>query len=206
MIVSEYSGVITASPLDETANSGTSATGSPWSSTATTTTAQAQELLIGSFVDTHTNSTTITPGTNWNTTNSQAASAAGGGFLFTEEQYTMATGAYAATGTNSNSDSYLAQIATFKLTASSLSSGFTIPNAATTIKIGPGTLQKIMINTAGTSGATVTFYDNTTNSGNILAVLSLASGIGQFPYDLDFSTGLTMVVNSISADFTVIYD
>ena len=204
MVVSEYSNIMASSASDKTASN--SGTGTSWTSTATATTTQANELLIGALFDTAHNNSTFSPGISWNTTNTSLNGVGAGGALYQEEQYVSSTGAYTATGTNSQNDAYLATISTFKLTTTSISSGFTIPNTPTVIKIGPGTLQNVVLNTAGATGSSVTFYDNVTNSGSILAVIALTGSPVQLPYNLDFSTGLTMVVNSITPDFTVVYD
>jgi hypothetical protein len=121
-----------------------------------------------------------------------------------EERYVNAIGTYAATGTNSANDNIIANIGTF-LTGT-LPIGFTFINNATVIKSGAGTLSSININSLGTGLATATFYDNTTNSGTIIAVVSLINSIGSLEYNLRFTTGLTMVVSTNTGDLTVVYN
>jgi hypothetical protein len=205
-IVTEYSSVVTVSPLDQTSTNNNTAVTS-WTSNATLSTTQAVELLVGSALDPLHNNDVFTAGTGWLATNT--VNGVGGGntlTAFQEDQYVMSTGTYAATGTNGTSSNILAAIATFKLNSSILSNGLTILNSPVVINIGAGSLHRVIINTEGTGSASVTFYDNTTNSGNIIAVVSLTEGQNELDYNLDYNNGLTMVVNSSTADFTVVYD
>ncbi len=202
MIVSEYAN-ITVTPLDKTASNNGSASTS-FTSTSTATTTQANELLIGCAYDIAKNNVTFLPGSKWTAAAStQNGVGAAGGTLFQEEQYVSSTGAYAATGTISSSDAYLATIATFNI--SSFPTGFTIPGTATLIKSGAGSLSTVSINSLGTGAATATFYDNTTNSGRIIAVVSLITNVTSLVYNLQFTTGLTMVTTTNTGDFTVTY-
>jgi hypothetical protein len=205
LLAAEYSNIATSSALDQAANRYNAGVTS-FTSGLTSTTTQSNELLIGAATDIQHNNTTFV-GIDWTSVVTKGNTGSGGkltGFL--EEQYVTSTGSYAATGISSQSANILAAIATFKIANNALSSGFTVLNSPTTITIGAGTLRKVIINTPGSSGSIVTFYDNTTNSGNIIAVLSLSSGATEISYDLDFSKGLTMVVNSPTADFTILYD
>lgn len=203
IIVTEYANIDAASSLDKTSTNSQAAVTS-WTSNSTATTTVATELLIGSALDPGHNNNTFTAGSGWAVTTAQSNS--GGGSLlssFQEDQFVTATGAYAATGTNTTSATIVSAIATFKITTPP--SGFTIVNKATTIDSTPGSLNKVTVNTAGTGGASVTFYDSLTNSGTIIAVLSLLT-VGTYEYEVKYATGLTMVVNSSTADFTVVYD
>ena len=85
------------------------------------------------------------------------------------------------------------------------SSGYSVLNSAATtvLKTGPGILYGITVVTAGT-GSTVTAYDNTAASGNILvnglattAAGPLATGIP--PGGIAFSNGLTIVTTGAPA-------
>lgn len=110
MAIAEYSGVATASPLDQTQHafdaSGT--THPDTGNTATTT--QADELLIGVFGNP--GSRTITPGDSFTerydeTSNSRA--------VWLGDKIVSATGAYKASGTSSSTgERWAATIATFK--------------------------------------------------------------------------------------------
>lgn len=205
-IVTEYSNVITSSPLDQTSTNNNTAVTS-WTSNSTPSTTQAIELLVGSALDPLHNNDIFVAGSGWLATNT--VNGVGGGntlTAFQEDQYVTSTGTYAATGTNGTSSTILAAIATFKLNPNILSNGLTILNSPVVINIGAGTLRRFIINTPGTGSAMVTFYDNTTNSGNIIAIISLTSGQNELNYDLDYNIGLTMVINSATADFTVVYD
>ena len=78
----------------------------------------------------------------------------------------------------------------------------------TTIKSGAGILRRVVINTKGGALNTFTIYDNTSGSGTVIAAIDTTSGVlGNFEYNVAFSTGLT-VVDAIgtSADITVIYE
>jgi len=85
--------------------------------------------------------------------------------------------------------------------------GFTNINTAGTsvLKIGPGTLDRIIINNTGTT-STFTIYDNTAASGTIIAVIDTSGGITTLSYDLDFNIGLTVVASSTPGDITVVYE
>lgn len=205
-IVTEYANVIASSPLDQI-STNTNLTATSWTSNNTPSTTQAVELLVGSALDFAHNNDVFTAGSGWLATNT--VNGVGGGnnlTAFQEDMYVTSIGTYAATGTNTTSTTILAAIATFKFSSTILSNGLTILNAPTVINIGAGTLRRVIINTPGTGSASMTFYDNTTNSGQVIAVVSLTSGQNELDYDLDYDNGLTMVVNSSTADFTVIYD
>lgn len=79
-------------------------------------------------------------------------------------------------------------------------------NAATHIlKYGPGVLHKIIFN--NTSGTSITIYDNTSAAAPVIGVITTTSGaIGEWSYDLPFSTGLTLVTVGNSLDATVVYE
>jgi hypothetical protein len=92
-------------------------------------------------------------------------------------------------------------MATFE---SNISGGYnyTHVNAATTYicKTGFGTLNSIVVNTAGT-GSTLTVYDSATGTGTVIGVLS--EGLGTYTYQLAFNNGLTIVSSATSSDATV---
>lgn len=78
----------------------------------------------------------------------------------------------------------------------------------TTVKSGKGILHKLVMNTYVAS-ATITIYDNTAGSGTKIGTLTLPSTVTgdtplTLPYDLQFSTGLTLVTSG-ATDLTVIY-
>lgn len=79
-------------------------------------------------------------------------------------------------------------------------------NGTLTLKSGPGTLSSVIINTAGSGGATLTIYDNITAAGSIIAVINLAAAVTTFIYGLDFSVGLTIVSTNTPGNFTVVYE
>lgn len=203
VVIAEYSGIATTTPLDQTHSTATTAA-TAWTSGATSATTQASELLIGSdMTNQHANTTQIA-GTNYDEVGYITNTGAVNMVDFLEEDYVSATGTYAATGTASQNDNNYALIATFK--TATLPAGFTIPGAATVIKSGAGTLSRIVINTLGTGSAIATFYDGTSTSGTEIGSISLTSAVTTLYYDLHFSTGLTMVVSSSTGDFTVVYN
>lgn len=91
-------------------------------------------------------------------------------------------------------------------------------NTTVVIKSSPGTLHGIMINDNATGGA-VKVYDNTTNSGSMIATILVGSPSGGLlsasgqptpiflgPLGLEFQTGLTIVtVGSGNNNITVVY-
>jgi hypothetical protein len=111
----EYSGILTASPFD-VQSSATSTTGTALSSSTATTTA-ASELLVGSLYV----FSTPTAGAGW----TNRVTSGGGNIL--EDQIVNSTGTYAATGTQSSSGWWIAQMATFK--AATQANTFTINSA-----------------------------------------------------------------------------
>jgi hypothetical protein len=75
----------------------------------------------------------------------------------------------------------------------------------TTMKFGPGSLRKIIVNTAQL-GATATIYDSTTGSGTKIATVDCSNSAKTLLYDLDFTNGLTVVTTgSVPADITVMW-
>lgn len=199
-VVTEYFG-ISNSPLDKTSTGNT--TGTPtFSSGSTATTTSAIELLLGSAHGVTKNNQTYTPGTGWSSVSTINGFNAGAGQLYVEDQYVALTGTYSATGTASGNDTIIADIATFIITNTNL----IVPNRPKIIKSGPGILRKVIINTIGTGSPTVTLYDNTTNSGTVIAVLSLLNNVSSIEYNLNFTNGLTIVASSITGDFTLVYD
>jgi hypothetical protein len=74
----------------------------------------------------------------------------------------------------------------------------------TTIKAGEGVLHSISINTKGATGNTATVYDNTAGNGTTIATVDTTAQIQTLLYDLQFTTGLTIVLaTGTSADITV---
>lgn len=205
LVAVEYTGVLTASPLDQTSTHGQTAA-TTWTSNSTTTTAQASELLIGSVMVTLHNNDTLTPATAWSSVSTVNNTRGGSNIgVNMSDQNVVATGTYAFTGTmtgNANDDMYAA-VATFKFATPSMNVALNTP---VTIKSGSGILRKVAVNTVGTGLASVTFYDSTTSSGTVIGALSLVSAIGSMDYNLNFANGLTMVINSSTADFTVVYE
>jgi hypothetical protein len=77
-------------------------------------------------------------------------------------------------------------------------------NGTTTPKSSAGVLHSIVINTKGASANTVTVYDNTAASGTIIAVIDTTAQVQTLIYDVQFNTGLTVVVaTGTAADITI---
>jgi hypothetical protein len=75
----------------------------------------------------------------------------------------------------------------------------------TTVKSGPGYLESITVNTVGVTAPTITVYDNTAASGQVIAIFSGLT-TGPFTYGVGFNTGLTIVTaGATAADITVSY-
>lgn len=109
LIVDEYSGIASSTPLDKT-TSRIEAFNSTHTSGATAATTQADELLVGHHI--------FPTGTTWSATGGYAENTEFDAFTFqvavTQFLVVAATGTYASTGTTVLSRSSLNQIATFK--------------------------------------------------------------------------------------------
>jgi len=78
-----------------------------------------------------------------------------------------------------------------------------ITTATTTVvKSGPGVLFGIVVN--GTAAGTITIYDNTAGSGNLIGTLKASITEGLYSFGCRFSTGLT-IVTAAASNITVIY-
>jgi hypothetical protein len=80
-----------------------------------------------------------------------------------------------------------------------------------TIKHGPGTLRRVIVNEKGASGTTLKLYDAiTTSPTSIIASINLANNLGSMLYDLDFNDGLTYESTGKSTvksyNVTIVYD
>ena len=80
-------------------------------------------------------------------------------------------------------------------------------NGTTTVKSGAGVLRRIVINTRGGIINTLTIYNNTTATGAVIGAVDTVNAGGAFDYELDFATGLTVVLaGGTAADITIIYE
>lgn len=116
IIIREYSGVLSSGdPLDKTSYNYSGYVGSgSWTSNATATTTQTDELLIGVSIESAGNTDPAwTPGSGWSTVGSASNNAKA---LYMEDRIVSSSGAYEADGTYSpaGSDYYQTGIATFK--------------------------------------------------------------------------------------------
>ena len=80
-------------------------------------------------------------------------------------------------------------------------------NGTTTVKSGAGVLRRIVINTRGGILNTLTIYDNTAATGAVIGAVDTAAAGGAFDYELNFTTGLTVVLaGGTAADITITYE
>jgi len=80
-------------------------------------------------------------------------------------------------------------------------------NGTTTVKSGAGVLRRIIINTRGGIVNTLTIYNNTAATGAVIGAVDTVNAGGAFDYELDFTTGLTVVLaGGTAADITIIYE
>lgn len=75
-----------------------------------------------------------------------------------------------------------------------------------TLKEGAGVLHTICLNLP-VAGGTLTIYDSTTASGDIIAVITEPSGVVPYSlrYDAEFKNGLTVVSTTDAQDITITY-
>ena len=198
-VVMEYSGILTASPLDQTANTTGSSTAPVTGTTATTT--LANELWVGGigFI-----SSTPTLGTIQNTftsiTSSQSTStAANNAKVYAIERMVTATGAASSGGTLSPSAQWSGAMITLKaapvspLVLTGLAAGnYTLTGATGTVTVTPKGLTL-----AGTTAVTTKPYDGLTAASLTGGALQLAETAGSGttfdgkPYTGD-AVGLTL--------------
>jgi hypothetical protein len=77
-------------------------------------------------------------------------------------------------------------------------------NATTVIRTGPGILHSITINDQGASSNTCAVYDNTAGTGTLIATIDTVTATGNLLYDVQFNTGLTIVIaTGTAANITV---
>lgn len=74
------------------------------------------------------------------------------------------------------------------------------------IKNTPGKLKRIVIGDKGTAASTITLYDSTTGSGQIIASIDTDEVSNDLLYEVEFDMGLTLVVTGASIKLTVVYD
>jgi hypothetical protein len=74
------------------------------------------------------------------------------------------------------------------------------------IKNTPGKLKRIVIGDKGTAASTITVYDSTTNSGQVIAAIDTDEVSNDLLYEVEFDMGLTVVVTGSSIKLTIVYD
>ncbi len=101
---------------------------------------------------------------------------------------------------------------TLCLATAAIAAGYKYRNiagaATTVVKSGPGRLVQINVNKTIAS-STITIYDNTSAAGTKIATITNPGTLHQdqfdFPYNLQFNTGLT-IVTSGADDLTVVFE
>lgn len=79
-----------------------------------------------------------------------------------------------------------------------------VASATTTlVKTGPGTLRSITVNT--TAAGAITVYDAVTAVAPVIAILKSSIAEGTYTFDVNFTTGLT-IVTAAASDITVSYN
>lgn len=74
------------------------------------------------------------------------------------------------------------------------------------IKNSSGKLDSIVINNKGAGASTITVYNNTAGSGDVIAVIDTNDVQGPQGYGTNFDTGLTVVVGGVNVDLTITYE
>jgi hypothetical protein len=97
-----------------------------------------------------------------------------------------------------------------RLIVSALMNGYTpevITTATTTlVKSGAGLLHGVTVNSLGTVASTIEIYDALTATGTPIAIIDSLNLSGQFLYDINFATGLTLVTTgTVAPNLTVSY-
>jgi len=75
-------------------------------------------------------------------------------------------------------------------------------NTTTVVKSGSGHLHSIVVNT--TAAGAITVYNNTAGSGTKIATMKASIVEGTYLFDLEFTTGLT-IVTAAASDITVTF-
>ena len=74
--------------------------------------------------------------------------------------------------------------------------------ATLVVRTGPGILHAITINDP-TTNSVVTVYDNGAASGQKIATIDASQALGSLVYDINFLTGLTIVMSAANSDITI---
>lgn len=78
--------------------------------------------------------------------------------------------------------------------------------ATTAVKVGAGTLVRIVINTKGASSNTLTVYDSLAGSGTKIATIDTTTAVVALEFGVAFGIGLTIVsATGTGADYTAVY-
>ena len=198
-IVMEYSGVLTASPLDVTANSTGNSTAAVTGTT--TTTSQANELWIGGIglVNSGYTLSSILNSFTSVTSSQSTSTASNNAKIYALEKFVSATGTASSGGTVSTTSYWSGAIATFKtVTPTNLALGgtaagnYTLTGATGSVVITPKALSL-----TGTGAVTAKTYDGLTAAALTGLALPTAEAVGSgttsdgIPYSGD-TVGLTL--------------
>jgi len=79
-------------------------------------------------------------------------------------------------------------------------------NETRVLKTSPGTLHVINVNSKGSGGGSIAFYDGLSAAGTAICSIDTTTVQGYFEYHLDFNSGLTYVSTSTLGNVTVIWE
>jgi galactose oxidase-like protein/Big-like domain-containing protein len=195
IIVSEYSGIVTTSPLDAAAANRATGTTTANAITSTTATTTANgDLIFGVVMDDSGNFGTITAGTGFT-----VRATLNGMDLASEDKIQGTAGPVAATFTFSRADVYLAQMAAFKAAAGGGGGSPAVSSLVcnpTTLNPGASTTCTVTLNQpAPSGGSTVTLASNNTTALPVPASVTVPASAS--------STTFTATAGSVSTAQTV---
>lgn len=176
VIVREYSGLDTISPLDQT-NSGAGTTGATLSSSATSTTTQANELVVAGGVQTN-GTSSWSLGSGYGNLDQKSNAFASNVSVAAEDQTVSSTGTYTGTfGWSGSNGSWCVVIATFKAATagprvSFLGSTFNTTSGTHTVTAVPALNDLIVIIRANTGNTTSTAPTDNNSSGTYNLVVN----------------------------------
>lgn len=205
---------VVAQPDQSTSGTGSSATPTLSALAASSPNSLA---FLGIAVGTAAQATSVTSGTNWTLDSTQNTTTPAGLFSFGAlSQYLGNMTAVIPTATIAGSEPFAAVSAIFKPVVLGVAGtvqigGYNytrVTTAATTlVKTGPGILHAVIVNTP-TATATIELDDALTNAAPIIGKLLMpttAANPFTVPYDVAFSTGLSVTVAVATVDATIVW-
>jgi hypothetical protein len=215
MEIYEVSGLLAQVVAQPDQSSTGTGTGTTASTSALAASSPNSLAFLGVGVGTAAQAVSVTSGTNWTLDSTQnSGGTAAGLFTFGAlSQYIGNTSPVVPKATIASSEPWAAAAAIFKPVVIGVQGtvnlgGYNYTNVTskttTVAKIGPGILRAIVINAPGTSD-TLTIYDNTAASGTKIGTVTVTAGY-PLVYDVNFSTGLTVVSGgSTAGDYTIVW-